>query len=310
MIHKILIIGGGPAGYTAGIYAARANLKPTLILGLQPGGQLMTTTDVENYPGFRNPVQGPWLMEEIRTQAENVGTHLVSDVIERVDFSKRPFSCWGQSGSLYESECVIIATGAVARWLNVKGEDEFRGFGVSACATCDGFFFKDKTVAVVGGGNTAVEESLFLTNFAKKVILIHRRDSLRAEHIAQKRLLGNAKISPLWDSVVEEVLGDSNPKRLTSLRIKNVKTQASSLLPVDGLFVAIGHTPMSEPFKEQIALDPEGYIICPPGHTTTSIPGIFAAGDVQDRTFRQAVTAAGQGCMAALEAEHYLRNSF
>lgn len=306
-MHKVLIIGGGPAGYTAAIYAARANLQPTLIQGLQPGGQLMITTEIENYPGFRNPVQGPWLMEEMRSQAENVGTQIVADTIERVDFSNRPLRCWGQSGTLYESESVVIATGAVARWLHVKGEEEFRGSGVSACATCDGFFFRDKTVAVVGGGNTAVEESLFLTNFAKNVVLIHRRDSLRAERIAQERLFQNPKISVLWDSVVEEIIGDENPKRLTSLRIKNVKTHMSSLLPTDGLFVAVGHTPMSEPFKGHLDLDEEGYIICPPGHTTTSVAGIFAAGDVQDKIFRQAVTAAGQGCMAAIEAEHYLR---
>ncbi|MEI8295626.1 MAG: thioredoxin-disulfide reductase [Alphaproteobacteria bacterium] len=305
---KVLIIGGGPAGYTAAIYAARANLQPLQVLGMQPGGQLMITTDVENYPGFSAAVQGPWLMEEMRQQAAHVGTQMVDDMIERVDFSKAPFTCWGQGNTIYQADSIIIATGAVARWINVPGEEQFRGFGVSACATCDGFFFKEKVVAIVGGGNTAVEEALFLTNFASRVILIHRRDTLRAEKIAQDRLFRNPKISVIWDTVVEEIVGEPSPKKITGLRLKNIKTNAQEHLPIEGLFVAIGHNPMSDIFKGQIDLDKEGYIICAPNSTATSVPGVFAAGDVQDKVFRQAVTAAGQGCMAAMEAEKFINH--
>jgi thioredoxin reductase (NADPH) len=305
---KVLIIGGGPAGYTAAIYASRANLQPLQVLGLQPGGQLMITTDVENYPGFGTTIQGPWLMEEMRQQAAHVGTQMIDDTIERVDFSRVPFTCWGQDGTVYKADSIIIATGAVARWLDVPGEEEFRGFGVSACATCDGFFFKEKVVAIVGGGNTAVEEALFLTNFATKVILIHRRDQLRAEKIAQDRLARNPKISVIWDTAVEEVIGETSPKKVTGLRLKNLKTNAQELLPIEGLFVAIGHNPMSDIFKGQLTLDKEGYIVCAPNSTVTSVPGVFAAGDVQDKVFRQAVTAAGQGCMAAMEAEKFINH--
>ncbi len=303
---KVLIIGGGPAGYTAAIYAARANLKPIQLLGLQPGGQLTITTDVENYPGFRETIQGPWLMEEMRAQAEHVGTEMVEDLISKVDFSQRPFKCWSEGGTLYTADTVIIATGAQAKWLGIESEEKFRGFGVSACATCDGFFFRGKKVAIVGGGNTAVEEAIFLTNFAEHVTLIHRRDTLRAEKIAQDRLFKNPKISVIWDTSVDEILGTENPRSVTGLSLLNQKTGAKSKLEVDGLFVAIGHTPMSEVFKDQIDTDNEGYILAKPGSTATNIPGVFAAGDVQDKIFRQAVTAAGQGCMAALEAEKFL----
>ncbi|MBY0281196.1 MAG: thioredoxin-disulfide reductase [Alphaproteobacteria bacterium] len=303
---KVLIIGGGPAGYTAAIYAARANLNPIQLLGLQPGGQLTITTDVENYPGFRETIQGPWLMEEMRAQAEHVGTEMVEELIEKVDFSQRPFQCWSDSGTRYTADTVIIATGAQAKWLGIPTEEKYRGFGVSACATCDGFFFKNKSVAIVGGGNTAVEEAIFLTNFASHVTLIHRRDSLRAEKIAQDRLFKNPKISVIWDSAVSEILGTENPKSMTGLSLVNQKTDAVSQLNVDGLFVAIGHTPMSDVFKGQIDTDHEGYILAKPGSTATNVPGVFAAGDVQDKVFRQAVTAAGQGCMAALEAEKFL----
>jgi thioredoxin reductase (NADPH) len=303
---KVLIIGGGPAGYTAAIYAARANLNPIQLLGFQPGGQLTITTDVENYPGFKETIQGPWLMEQMRSQAEHVGTEMVEELIEKVDFSQKPFQCWSDSGMLYTADSVIIATGAQAKWLDIPSEEKYRGFGVSACATCDGFFFKNKNVAIVGGGNTAVEEAIFLTNFASHVTLIHRRDSLRAEKIAQDRLFKNPKISVIWDSSVKEVLGTESPKSVTGLSLINQKTGEVSQLDVDGLFVAIGHTPMSEIFKGQIDTDHEGYILAKPGSTTTNIPGVFAAGDVQDKIFRQAVTAAGQGCMAALEAEKFL----
>lgn len=303
---KVLIIGGGPAGYTAAIYAARANLNPIQFLGLQPGGQLTITTDVENYPGFQETIQGPWLMEQMRGQAEHVGTEMVEELIEKVDFSQRPFKCWSDNGSLYTADTVIVATGAQAKWLNIESEEKYRGFGVSACATCDGFFFKNKNVAIVGGGNTAVEEAIFLTNFANHVTLIHRRDSLRAEKIAQDRLFKNPKVSVIWDSVVQEILGTENPKGVTGLSLLNQKTGSISQLNVDGLFIAIGHTPMSETFKDQLNLDNEGYILTKPGSTVTNIPGVFAAGDVQDKVFRQAVTAAGQGCMAALEAEKFL----
>lgn len=303
---KCLIIGGGPAGYTAAIYAARANLNPLQILGIQPGGQLMITTDVENYPGFSEAVQGPWLMEQMREQALHVGTTMVEDTIVKVDFSARPFQCWGDSGTHYIAQSVIIATGAQAKWLGIPSEETFRGFGVSACATCDGFFFKGKRVAIVGGGNTAVEEAIFLTNHAEHVTLIHRRDQLRAEKIAQDRLFRNPKISVIWDTAVEEIVGTDSPRSVTGLRLRNTRTNALSDLAIDGIFVAIGHTPMSEPFQNALATDSEGYLLVKPNSTATDIPGIFAAGDVQDKVFRQAVTAAGQGCMAAIEAERFL----
>ena len=303
---KVLIIGGGPAGYTAAIYAARANLKPIQLLGFQPGGQLTITTDVENYPGFKETIQGPWLVEQMRAQAEHVGTEMIEEFVEKVDFSHSPFRCQSDAGTIYTADTVIIATGAQAKWLDIPSEEKYRGFGVSACATCDGFFFKNKKVAIVGGGNTAVEEALFLTNFASHVTLIHRRDTLRAEKIAQDRLFRHPRVSIIWDSVVSEILGTENPKSVTALSLLNKKTGALSQLSVDGLFVAIGHTPMSYIFKEQLETDHEGYIVTKPGSTATNISGVFAAGDVQDKVFRQAVTAAGQGCMAALEAEKFL----
>ena len=303
---KVLIIGGGPAGYTAAIYAARANLKPLQVLGIQPGGQLMMTTDVENYPGFAEAVQGPWLMEQMRNQAEHMGAQMVDDIIMKVDFSARPFQCWGDSGTRYVAETVIIATGAQAKWLGIPSEEKYRGFGVSACATCDGFFFRGKRVAVVGGGNTAVEEAIFLTNFANHVTLIHRRDTLRAEKIAQDRLFRNPKITVIWNAAVEEILGTESPRSVTGLRLCDTKTNVLSEVPTDGLFIAIGHTPMSEIFKGQLATDHEGYLLVKPNSTATDIPGVFAAGDVQEKIFRQAVTAAGQGCMAAIEAERFL----
>ena len=303
---KVLIIGAGPAGYTAAIYAARANLKPIQAVGIQPGGQLMITTDVENYPGFAETIQGPWLMEQMRAQAEHVGTEMVEDMITKVDFSTRPFKCWGDSGTLYIAQTVIVATGAQAKWLGISSEEKFRGFGVSACATCDGFFFKDKEVAIVGGGNTAVEEAIYLTNFAKHVTLIHRRDSLRAEKIAQDRLFKNPKISVIWNAAVEEILGTDTPPSVTGLKLRDTQSHALSEISVEGLFIAIGHTPMSEVFKDQLETDSEGYLIAKPNSTATAIPGVFAAGDVQEKVFRQAVTAAGQGCMAAIEAERFL----
>ena len=306
---KVLIIGGGPAGYTAAIYAARANLKPLQALGLQPGGQLMITTDVENYPGFSQTIQGPWLMEQMHQQAEHVGTEMMYDFITGVDFSQRPFVCQGDNGTVYHADTIIIATGAQARWLGLESEEKYRGFGVSACATCDGFFFKDKRVAIIGGGNTAVEEAIFLTNHAGHVTLIHRRDHLRAEKIAQDRLFRNPKISVIWDTVIDEVLGKDIPhKAVTGLSLRNQKTNERSQLEIDGVFVAIGHTPMSEVFKGHIDLDKEGYILAKPNSTATSVSGVFAAGDVQDKIFRQAVTAAGQGCMAAIEAEKFLNH--
>jgi len=305
---KVLIIGAGPAGYTAAIYAARANLKPLQVMGLQPGGQLMITTDVENYPGFAETIQGPWLMDQMRAQAEHVGTHMVEDMIVKVDFSTRPFHCWGENGTHYIADTVIISTGAQAKWLGIPSEEKYRGFGVSACATCDGFFFRGKKVAIVGGGNTAVEEAIFLTNHAEHVTLIHRRDTLRAEKIAQDRMFRNPKISTLWDTTVEEVLGTEAPLSVTGLRLRNTKTDAFSEMAVDGLFIAIGHTPMSEPFRGALKTDSEGYILVKPNSTATEIPGVFAAGDVQDKIFRQAVTAAGQGCMAAIEAEKFLNH--
>ena len=303
---KVLIIGSGPAGYTAAIYAARALLKPIMVFGSEPGGQLTTTTDVENFPGFSKVIQGPWLMEEMKGQAEAVGTEMIQDHIAKVDFSKKPFSAVGDNGQVYTADSIIISTGAQARWLNLKSEKEFRGFGVSACATCDGFFFKEKEVAVVGGGNAAVEEAMFLTKFASKVHLIHRRNELRAEKLLQEKLKANKKIEIIWDSAVDEVLGTSEPKGVNAIKIKNLKTNKVSELKVDGLFIAIGHDPATSLFKNQIEMDKEGYLITKPDSTVTNISGVFAAGDVKDKIFRQAVTAAGMGCMAALEAEKYL----
>ena len=303
---KVLIIGSGPAGYTAAIYAARANLQPILVQGLQPGGQLTITTDVENYPGFADVIQGPWLMEQMQRQAEHVGTRLMFDIITEVDLSRRPFVAKGDSGDTYVGETLVIATGAQARWLGIPSEDAYRGFGVSACATCDGFFFRGKEVAIVGGGNTAVEEAIYLTNHASKVTLIHRRDTLRAEKILQDRLFRNPKVEVVWNHVVDEVLGEQNPPRVTGVRLEDVASGAQRALAVDGLFIAIGHNPASELFKGQLETDPEGYIKTRPDSTQTSVPGVFAAGDVKDKVFRQAVTAAGMGCMAALEAEKFL----
>ena len=303
---KVLILGSGPAGYTAAIYAARALLKPILVSGTVPGGQLTTTTDVENYPGYSKVIQGPWLMEEMKGQAQAVGTEMIQDHIKKVDLSKKPFSAHGDSGQIYTADSIIISTGAQARWLNLESEQKFRGFGVSACATCDGFFFKEKEVAVVGGGNAAVEEAMFLTKFASKVHLIHRRNELRAEKLLQEKLKANKKIKIIWDSVVEEVIGTNEPKGVNGIKIKNVKTNKTSDLKVDGLFIAIGHDPATSLFKDQLKMDKEGYLITKPDSTITNIPGVFAAGDVKDKIFRQAVTAAGMGCMAALEAEKHL----
>ena len=303
---KVLILGSGPAGYTAAIYAARALLKPILVFGSEPGGQLTTTTDVENFPGFAKVIQGPWLMEEMKGQAQAVGTEMIQDHIKKVDLSKKPFSAHGDSGQVYTADSIIISTGAQARWLNLESEQKFRGFGVSACATCDGFFFKEKEVAVVGGGNAAVEEAMFLTKFASKVHLIHRRNELRAEKLLQEKLKANKKIQIIWDSVVEEVMGTNEPKGVNGIKVKNVKTNKTSELKVDGLFIAIGHDPATALFKNQLKMDKEGYLITKPDSTITNIPGVFAAGDVKDKIFRQAVTAAGMGCMAALEAEKHL----
>ena len=303
---KVLIIGSGPAGYTAAVYAARAMLNPILVHGMEPGGQLTTTTDVENYPGFAKVIQGPWLMDQMKDQAKAVGTEMIEDHISSVNFKSKPFEAIGESGKKYTADSIIISTGAQARWLNLESEKKFRGFGVSACATCDGFFFKEKTVAVVGGGNAAVEEAMFLTKFASKVKLIHRRDKLRAEKMLQKKLMDNKKIEIIWDSVVEEIVGDDNPKNVKGLKIKNVKNKNISDLKIDGLFIAIGHDPATQLFKDQLKMDKEGYLITKPDSTETNVPGIFAAGDVKDKIFRQAVTAAGMGCMAALEAEKYL----
>src|SRR5690349_19311619 len=303
---KVLILGSGPAGYTAAIYAARASLKPTLVQGIQPGGQLTITTDVENYPGFADIIQGPWLMEQMQKQAEHVGTRLITDTITAVDLTQRPFRCEGDSGDVYLGDALIIRTGAQARWLDLPSEQRFRGFGVSACATCDGFFFRGKEVAIVGGGNTAVEEAIYLTNHATRVTLIHRRDALRAEKIMQDRLFANPKIQVIWNSVVEEVVGEATPPTVTGVRLRNLETGKSSLLGCDGLFVAIGHDPATALFRGKLPLDAEGYILTAPDSTATSIPGVFAAGDVKDRVFRQAVTAAGMGCMAALEADKFI----
>lgn len=303
---KVLIIGSGAAGCTAAIYAARASLSPIMVRGMQPGGQLTITTDVENYPGFEHAVQGPWLMEQMEKQAAHVGTKIMDDHIASVDLSKRPFTAIGESGDRYTGDTLIIATGATARWLGMDSEKKFQGFGVSACATCDGFFFKGKEVVVFGGGNSAVEEALYLTNHATKVTLIHRRDTLRAEKIGQERLFKNPKISVIWDSVPEEFVGTENPTSLTGVKLKNVKTGTISEIKTDGAFIAIGHTPNTELFKGTVTTDSDGYIVTTPGSTKTNIPGVFAAGDVQDKIFRQAVTAAGTGCMAALEAERFL----
>jgi len=303
---KVLILGSGPAGYTAAIYAARAMLKPILVHGAEPGGQMTTTTDVQNYPGYSDVIQGPWLMDQMKDQAKAVGTDMIQDHIKKVDLSKKPFRAIGDSGQEYTGDSIIISTGAQARWLNLKSEQEYRGFGVSGCATCDGFFFKDKEVAVVGGGNAAVEEAMFLTKFATKVKLIHRRDQLRAEKLLQKKLMDNKKIEIIWDTVVEDVLGDKEPKNVKGLKIKNVKTNKVSEIKIDGLFIAIGHDPATSLVKGQLDMDKEGYVITKPDSTITNIPGVFAAGDVKDKIFRQAVTAAGMGCMAALEAEKFL----
>jgi thioredoxin reductase (NADPH) len=302
----IIIIGSGPAGYTAAIYAARAMRKPMLIAGLQPGGQLTITTDVENYPGFAETIQGPWLMEQMRAQALHVGTDIVEDIVASVDLSKRPFTLVGDGGQIYTCDALIIATGAQAKWLGLPSEQKFQGFGVSACATCDGFFYRGKDVIVVGGGNTAVEEALYLTNFATKVTLVHRRDHLRAEKILQDRLMAHPKIELIWDSAIDEIVGTDEPLGVTHARIKNVKTGAVTDRSVHGVFIAIGHEPATALFKGQVKMRANGYIEVEPGTTKTNIAGVFAAGDVADEVYRQAVTAAGMGCMAALEAERWL----
>ena len=303
---KLVIIGSGPAGYTAAIYAARAMLEPILIQGIQPGGQMTITTDVENYPGFADVIQGPWLMEQMQKQAEHVGTRMVFDTVSKADLSSRPFRLQCDSGEVYLADCLIIATGAQARWLDLPSEQKFKGYGVSACATCDGFFYRNKEVVVIGGGNTAVEEALFLTNFASKVTVVHRRDAFRAEKIMQERLFKNPKIEVIWDSVLDDVMGTDNPLKVNRVRLKNVKTGAVNERNADGVFIAIGHQPSSELFTGQIKMKPSGYIITGGNSTTTSVSGVFAAGDVTDDIYRQAVTAAGQGCMAALEAEKFL----
>lgn len=308
---KMLIIGSGPAGYTAAIYAARANLSPVMAVGREPGGQLMITTDVENYPGFADPIEGPFLMDQMMQQAEKVGTQMAYDYITDVDVSKTPYICKGESGDTYIADTIVVSTGAKARWLGLESEYKFQGLGVSACATCDGFFFRNKHVAVIGGGNSAVEEALFLTNFCSKVTLIHRRDSLRAEKVMQDRLFKNEKIEVLWDHVVEEVVGiergsDEGDAGMTGLRLKNTKSGEETHLECQGMFVAIGHDPATELFQGKLEMDEEHYIITAPDSTATSIPGIYAAGDVKDKKYRQAITAAGMGCMAALEAQHYL----
>ena len=304
--RKVLILGSGPAGYTAAIYAARAMLKPVVVQGPQPGGQMTITTDVENYPGFADVIQGPWLMEQMRAQAEHVGTEMIMDEIIKVELNRRPFRLEGDSGDTYSCDALIIATGAQARWLNLSSEEKFKGYGVSACATCDGFFYKGKNVVVIGGGNTAVEEALFLTNFAERVTIVHRRDSFRAERILQERLFKHPKIKVVWNSVLEEVLGTEDPKGVSAVLLRNVQSGADTRLDTDGVFIAIGHVPSTELFKGKLDMNASGYLLTAPDSTRTSIPGVFAAGDVKDETFRQAVTAAGMGCMAALEAERYL----
>jgi thioredoxin reductase (NADPH) len=303
---KLVIIGSGPAGYTAAIYAARAMVEPLLISGFQPGGQLMITTDVENYPGFAEAIQGPWLMEQMRLQAEHVGTRIVSEYITKVDLKQRPFRLEADSGETYSCDALIIATGAQAKWLGIPSEATFQGGGVSACATCDGFFYRGKEVVVVGGGNTAVEEALFLTNFASTVTIVHRRDHFRAERILQERLFKHPKIKVIWDSAIDEICGTEGPAKVTHVRLKNVRTGALTDVPADGVFIAIGHAPATDLIQGQIKLKPSGYVEVAPNSTATSVPGVFAAGDVADEIFRQAVTAAGLGCMAALEAERYL----
>ena len=313
-LTDLLIIGAGPAGYTAAIYGARANLSPTLLTGLQPGGQLTITNEIENFPGFADPIQGPWLMEQMAQQAINVGAKIINDSVTRCSLRQKQkennyFILQTDMGNTYKAKTVIIATGAQARWLGLEAEEKLQGFGVSACATCDGFFYRGKQVAVIGGGNTAVEEALYLTHHAAHVFLIHRRNSLRAEKIQQTRLMKNPKVTIIWNSVVEDILAESNPPSVTGLTLKNTLTKEISQLPVDGVFIAIGHTPNTELFKNQIDLDEEGYIQTTPGTTKTSVPGIFAAGDVQDKIYRQAITAAGSGCMAALEAERFLSAS-
>lgn len=313
-LTDLLIIGAGPAGYTAAIYGARANLSPTLLTGLQPGGQLTITNEIENFPGFADPIQGPWLMEQMAQQAINVGAKIINDIVTRCSLQQKQkennyFILQTDMGNTYKAKTVIIATGAQARWLGLEAEKKLQGFGVSACATCDGFFYRGKQVAVIGGGNTAVEEALYLTHHAAHVFLIHRRNSLRAEKIQQTRLMKNPKVTIIWNSVVEDILAESNPLSVTGLTLKNTLTKEISQLPVDGVFIAIGHTPNTELFKNQIDLDEEGYIQTTPGTTKTSVPGIFAAGDVQDKIYRQAITAAGSGCMAALEAERFLSAS-
>ena len=303
---KLIIIGSGPAGWTAAIYAARAMLEPILIRGIQAGGQLTTTTDVENYPGFAEVIQGPWLMEQMEAQAAHVGTRIVGDHVSKVDLSQRPFRLECDSGDVYLAEALVLATGAQARWLDLPSEQKFRGYGVSACATCDGFFYRGKDVVVIGGGNTAVEEALFLTNFATKVTVVHRRDAFRAEKILQDRLFKNPKISVIWDTVLHDVTGDENPMKVRGVVLKNIKTGAITEKPTDGVFVAIGHSPATELVAGQLEMKLSGYVEVAPHSTATSVPGVFAAGDVADDIYRQAVTAAGMGCMAALEAERFL----
>jgi len=303
---KTLIIGSGPAGYTAAVYAARANLEPVVIAGLQPGGQLTITTEVENYPGFADAIQGPWLMEQMRQQAENVGTEVVYDIVTEVEFTATPFRAVTDGGDVYTADAVIVTTGAQARWLGLPSEQRFQGYGVSACATCDGFFFRGKEVVVVGGGNTAVEEALYLTNHASKVTVVHRRDSFRAEKILQDRLMENEKIEVVWNSMIEEILGEEDPLGVTGVRLRNTLTGEVTERAAHGVFVAIGHDPATAVFKGKIEMDQEGYILTKPGSTHTNIQGVFAAGDVVDKHYRQAVTAAGMGCMAALDAEKYL----
>jgi thioredoxin reductase (NADPH) len=306
---KVLILGSGPAGCTAAIYAARAMLEPLVVRGLQPGGQLTITTDVENYPGFAEAVQGPWLMEQMEAQAKHVGAEFADDIIASVDLKARPFRLVGDSGQHYTADTLIVATGAQARWLGIEGEQTFQGHGVSACATCDGFFFRGKEVAVVGGGNTAVEEALFLANFASKVTLIHRRHELRADKMNQSRLLKHPKIATVWNTVVDGIVGAQDPKSVTGLRLRDMTTGATREMKVDGIFVAIGHVPATALFKGMIDMDGEGYLLTRPDSTATNVPGVFAAGDVKDKVFRQAVTAAGMGCMAALEAERFLAHA-